>query len=131
MKTVFTLLMLIILTACGDTTSVIGPKGDKGDPGVQGIPGVNGSNGQDGAQGPQGLPGAPGSTITEVQLCGGCQAAYPSVFPEIGLCIDNKLYGVYSANGGFMVELPPGTYSSNGINCSCTLTVASGCIVSQ
>lgn len=99
---------------------VAGATGPQGSQGIQGIPGVNGTNGTNGQD---------ASPITSVQLCGSCHGQYPSVFPEIGLCINNKLYGVYSANDGFMVEIVPGTYSSNGINCSCTLTVGPNCVV--
>lgn len=122
MKTLI-LVILLVLVGCGKNDgSFYTVKGDKGDPGQSivgpaGSPGLNGSNGQD------------ASPITSVQLCGSCHASYPSTFPEIGLCINDKLYGVYSANGGFMVEIIPGTYSSNGINCTCTLVVSAHCVV--
>jgi len=66
--------------------------------------------------------------ITIVQFCQGT-TTYPTNFDEVGLCINNKIYAVYSANGGFMVEVVPGVYSSNGINSSCTFTVAPNCVI--
>lgn len=111
MKQIIVLSILITLAACGKT----GPKGDPGESVV----------------GPQGAPGSDAAQITPVELCPGFVPKYPYSFPEYGLCIDNQLYGVYSANGGFLALLPPGTYSSNGINASCNLTVASNCRVSR
>ena len=60
-----------------------------------------------------------------------CQNApsYPSTFIESILCINQVAYGVYSANDGFLAELPPGTYTSNGINSTCTFQILAGCIV--
>lgn len=84
-----------------------------------GSAGVNGTNGQDAV------------SITPVQFCSGFTQTYPNTFAESGICIGNVLYGVYSANGGFLAELPPGTYSSNGINSSCTFTIGADCVVSQ
>lgn len=70
-----------------------------------------------------------GSIMKPVQFCANSIPSYPTTFPEIGFCIDNNLYAVYSANGGFLVLVTPGTYSSNGINSSCTFTVLSGCVI--
>lgn len=85
--------------------------------------------GQTGAQGPVGQQGTAPSVIP-VQLCPGFTPVYPSTFPESALCIDGQLYGVYSANGGFLSLLPDGDYSSNGINATCNLTII-GCSVAQ
>jgi hypothetical protein len=41
------------------------------------------------------------------------------------------MYGVYSDNGGFLSELPPGEYSSDGINASCSFTIGANCSVTQ
>ena len=139
---VFTLVLALALTACGEVpvssnpipqpTPVAGPKGDTG---AQGPVGVAGPQGEQGIQGVAGINGTNGmngqdaSPTTLVQLCGTCVAAYPSTFPEVGLCINHKLYGVYSANGGFLVEITPGSYNSNGINCSCSFVVATDCAV--
>jgi hypothetical protein len=92
----------------------------------------DGSNGHDGLNGQNGQNGSPGTVITPVQFCSpGFVPSYPNSFPEYGLCIDNVLYGVYSQNGGFLAKLPPGSYSSNGINASCTFTITAGCGVSN
>lgn len=89
--------------------------------------GVNGATGAQGVAGVQGVAGANGTAgtqITPVEFCGhGYVATYPSMFPEYGLVIDGVMFGVYSANGGFLSPLPPGVYSSNGINASCTFTI--------
>jgi hypothetical protein len=63
-----------------------------------------------------------------VKLCPG-SSVYPSTFVEIAFCYEDTLYATYSANGGFSTEIPPGTYSSAGINSSCTFTVLEGCEV--
>jgi len=93
-----------------------------------------GATGNPGAQGPrgeQGSQGIPGPTYSPIQLCPGFVPLYPSVFPEYGVCINNELYGVYSANGGFLTKILQGTWTSNGINASCTLTVGPNCAVSN
>lgn len=132
MKTIMMLSMLVLI-ACAK----------RGDEGIQGIPGVagptgaagstgqTGSTGATGSQGPQGdqgIPGAPGSSVTTVQFCPGVTPTYPSTFPEYGICIEGKLYAVYSTNDGFLAEIPDGTYSSDGVNASCTFTVT-GCSI--
>lgn len=105
----------VVLTV-GSQTSIlcngdIGPTGDVGPTGPQGT------------TGPDGLDG---TQITEVQFCPG-DTTYPSQFNEIGFCIEGRLYAVYSQNGGFLTYVPPGTYTSNGINSSCTFTVGANC----
>ena len=92
---------------------------------------LNGSNGTNGSDGAQGQAGTPGTVVAPVQFCSGLTASYPNTFPESGFCINNKMFGVYSDHGGFMAELPPGTYSSYGINASCTFTIGNNCAVSQ
>lgn len=87
---------------------------------------LNGTNGHDGTNG---VNGSSGTVITPVQFCSGVPS-YPSVFAESGVCIAGVMYGVYSANGGFLAMLPNGTYSSNGINSSCTFTIT-GCTVTR
>ena len=105
--------LVLLLSACGK-------------PGPQGQPGQS----IVGPPGPTGSPGPSGTIITMKQLCGSCVPTYPSVFAESVMCIDNQLYGVYSANGGFLSLLTPGTYTSNGINCSCTITIGNDCSIS-
>lgn len=82
-----------------------------------------------GASGATGSQGQPGESLQVVQFCPGVDPVYPSTFPEVGVCLDGNIYGVYSANGGFLSELPPGTYNSNGINASCTFTIGENCSV--
>jgi hypothetical protein len=83
--------------------------------GTNGSPGINGINAS--------------SDVSIVQLCPGFTPSYPQVFPESALCIDNQLWGVYSANGGFGLLMPPGQYASTGVNASCNLTIGANCEV--
>ena len=76
-----------------------------------------------------GTPGLNAATVSAVQFCPGV-TVYPSAFLEVGLCIDNKLYAVYSTNGGFLSYLPPGAYQSNAVGSSCNFTVTDGCEIS-
>jgi hypothetical protein len=108
--------------------SIQGPAGQQGQVGPTGPKGDAGSQGP---VGPQGSPGVPGTTVTSVQFCLGVTPDYPSAFPEVGFCISGNLYAVYSTNGGFLTYIPPGVYSSNGVNSSCTFTVGSNCEVTQ
>ena len=98
-------ILLVLLSGCA---AKIGPQGGQG---LQGTAGTNA---------PLGMP---------IQLCSACKPSYPNTFPESALCIDNNLYGVYSANDGFLSVLPPGAYSSDGINCKCTFTIEPNCII--
>jgi len=130
----------------------VGSPGPTGNTGSQGAPGENctvsavtasdvAPNGgsliscPDGSQslvlnGTDGQAGTPGTVITPIQFCSGT-GSYPSTFPEVGFCINNNLYAVYSANGGFLTEVLPGTWSSDGINNSCTFTVSANCVVTH
>ncbi len=102
-----------------DGSTVVGPQGPQGSPGIQG---------PSGAQGLIGLPGQDGTMITIVQFCPGTPV-YPSTFLEVGECISGKLYGVYSANDGFLAYLPNGQYTSNAIGSTCNFTIT-GCTIS-
>lgn len=137
-----------------------GPKGDKGDTGPQGPAGIdgvsctvspvsrseeapnggslitcangitlilNGANGQDGEDG---RDGTPGTAISAVRLCPG-DTVYPSTFIEVAFKFDGKLWAVYSTHGGFMTQLPPGRYSSNGVNSRCDFTVNNDLTISN
>jgi hypothetical protein len=114
----------------GDTQSVICN-------GANGAPGATGSTGAAGATGPQGQPGQNGingtnaTPVTTIQFCPGVTPTYPSNFPEYGICLSGNLYAVYSANGGFLALIPPGVYSSDGINASCDFTVRANCEVTN
>jgi hypothetical protein len=109
-------LLLLSLVACGPQPQL--PQ--KGDQGIRGLTG---------SVGPQGPVGSPGSSVTVVKFCPNSQPLYPSVFPEIGICIANKLYAVYSLNNGFLVEVIPGSYSSNALGSSCNFKVLSNCVI--
>jgi len=113
---------IVFLTAL--TLSACGKQGPQGSQGLIGPQGLTGSTGAAGA------PGTNATPVTVVQLCSGCAPAYPSTFAESAVCLQGQLYGVYSANGGFLALLPPGAYSSDGINCSCSFTISAGCKVS-
>lgn len=66
--------------------------------------------------------------IIPVQFCPNT-TTYPTTFSEVAFCINNNLYAVYSANDGFLTLIPPGNYTSNGINSTCTFQVLPNCIV--
>jgi hypothetical protein len=77
-----------------------------------------------------GSNGAAGTVVQPVQFCAHPVTTYPNTFSELGFCIAGKIYAVYSQNSGFLVVLPDGNYSSNGINSSCSFTVT-GCAISN
>jgi hypothetical protein len=115
-----------VVVRCPDGSGAIVSNGPQGTQGIQGQQGVAGSTGPAGAQ------GIAGTSVVMVQFCSASfVASYPSTFPESGLCIGGQLYGVYSANGGFLSVLPPGAYSSDGINSSCNFTIATNCSITQ
>lgn len=118
------ILIGLTFTGCGKTYhyEYIGPKGETGSTGEQG------QKGDKGDQGNTGAPGINGTSVTVVKLCPGT-TTYPSKFVEVAFCIGGKLYAVYSANGGFESEIPPGSYGSNGINASCNFTVLPNCCI--
>lgn len=92
--------------------------------------GGSGRNGIDGKDGVQGPPGQDSEPVRVIQLCPGV-TNYPTVFVEVALCINKELWGVYSANGGFLTKLPPGAYQSNAIGSACNLVIGPNCQVSQ
>jgi len=100
------LLLLTILSGCGRP-------GNMGEQGIQGAPGHDGND---------------AAPVTIVKLCPGT-TTYPGIFVEIAFCVGGKLYGTYSANGGFSTELPPGNYNSNAIGSSCNFIILPNCIV--
>lgn len=69
-----------------------------------------------------------GTVITPIQFCPGT-TNYPSTFVELGFCINNSLYAVYSYANGFLTEVPPGNYSSNAIGSSCNFVVLPNCVI--
>jgi len=91
---------------------------------------LNGEVGPTGNTGAVGPAGSPGTIVTPIQFCPGT-SSYPNEFNEVGFCINGNIWAVYSANGGFLTEVLPGTWSSDGINASCTFTVEPGCVISN
>jgi hypothetical protein len=85
--------------------------------------------------GPQGIPGAQGpagadlNPITIVQFCPG-STNYPTTFQEVGFCINNQIWAVYSLNNGFLTLIPPGAYNSNALGSNCNFVVNPNCVIS-
>ena len=117
------------LISCQDGTQSLVLNGTPGTNGTNGTNGSNGANGSNGSNGSNGTNGTNGTVVTPVQFCSADKASYPNTFPEVGFCIAGQLYAVYSANDGFLSLITPGTYTSNGINSSCTFTVSANCAV--
>lgn len=106
------------------------PSVNMDDPNLRGSDGTNGADGRDGAAGPageRGLPG-PGEAFTTVRFCAQ-PSVYPTLFAEYGVCISGHLYAVYSIPNAFLTLIPPGRYSSTGINSTCSFTVLANCVV--
>jgi hypothetical protein len=85
---------------------------------------LNGSTGQSGTNGTN------GTVVTPVQFCANT-TTYPTTFSEVGFCIRGNLYAVYSLNDGFLSEIVPGEYESDGVNSSCDFTVSANCVISH
>lgn len=107
-----------------------GSQGEAGPTGPKGDTGEVGPAGQDGEEGPQGPPGTSGTSITFVTPCADIPTAARS-FPEILMCVDSKLYGVYAVASSGKIHwtyLPPATYrTTDGRNC--TFTIVEGCTI--
>ena len=118
-------LMIVVMSvsAVGCAKPIAGAPGSKGDKGDVG------NTGSKGDQGNAGPAGADGTSIVAIPFCPGYAPVYPSVFPEVGLCINDSLFAVYSANGGFLALIPPGRYSSAGIGSACDFTVGPHCTI--
>ena len=124
------------VVTCGDTESVInngadgetgprGAEGAQGPAGRDGLDGVDGSPGVKGDQGEPGMPGASGSIITPVIPCPSKSGSYP----EVLLCIENKLYASFTSNNHHDVryaEVGPGNYQTTDGR-ACVFSVVSGC----
>lgn len=126
-------------------TGETGPTGEPGAQGIQGSTGPQGNTGPAGATGPQGAqgpvgpsgpagpigpvgsPGTPGTTVVPVLPC----PTNTSGYPEVLMCIENKLYAVFvgsTLNSVHYSQIPPGNYvTTDGRNCS--FTVVSGCTI--
>lgn len=85
--------------------------------------GVNGNPGGVGPQGPSGDDGQDSNPVVIFKFCPNVVANYPSSFPEYGIRLNNNVYGVYSANGGFLTLLIPGSYTTTGIGANCNFTI--------
>lgn len=95
-----------------------------------GLNGATGAQGQQGDAGSNGTNGTNATPITTVQFCPNV-TSYSSTFSEVGFCLGGQVYGVYSQNDGFMSLLPPGEYTSDGINSSCNFTIGANCKVTH
>ena len=124
------LILLCGLTACRGPEGHKGTNGVDGKDGVNGIDGRNGENGATGPVGTTGPAGADGHIAVVIPLCAGTPT-YASVFVEVALCINQELYAVYSANGGFLTKILPGTYSSNAIGSRCDFKVIQNCQIEE
>jgi hypothetical protein len=142
---ILTLLLMFVYNGCGNPTL----QSQQGPPGVQGaagyscqvssvVPSADAPNG--GALITCGCAQTVGGvcvgssvlvlngvTFQSIQFCPNVTPSYPTTFPEVGFCINNLLYAVYSANDGFLTMIPPGYYDSNAIGSSCSFTVVPNC----
>lgn len=119
MKYILTITLLLTLASCGR-----GPAGNDGINGLNGTQGESGKDGQDGDKGDKGDAGT--NSITKViKFCPGLVDSYNVQYSEQGLCIDGKVYAVYSANNlAALVEISHGTYvttTPKGANCTFTI----------
>jgi hypothetical protein len=142
------LISILILAGCGGAGIMpgpVGPQGPKGDPGTSCTVSTvligeltptggalitcdDGTNAfiANGANGSNGSNGTNGTVVTPIQFCPGT-SSYPSTFIEVGFCINDSIWAVYSANGGFLTEILPGKWSSNAIGSRCDFTVLPHC----
>lgn len=121
MKTTLALITLMTLVSCG--------KGPAGKDGINGLDGINGKDGIQGEKGDKGDPGKDGLTKM-VKFCPGLVDKYSIQYSEHGLCVDGKVYAIYSDKGlAALVEIVPGLYQTTtpkGTNC--TFEVKDNCI---
>ena len=97
---------------------------------IDGSKGDTGNTGEVGPQGIQGVQGTPGTSVSVVLFCSNKTTSYPSSFPEYGLCINNRLYGVFWDNkNSWLAEIPPGTYRSTSTSAACDFQVKPNCII--
>ena len=113
---------------CGETKASVA-HGEQGPTGPQGSQGIAGRDGTDGVDGKDGAPGLPGSSITPVIPCPNKSGS----FPEVLLCIDNKLYAVFVETGSTKTvrysQIPAGNYQTTDGR-SCNFTVSNSCTLS-
>lgn len=117
--------LVLTLLVAGVVVALSGCRGDRGEDGmsIQGEQGISGTNGINGINGVDAAP------TTFVKLCNETPS-YPSTFVEYGICLQGKLYGVYSTNGGFLTYLPNGRYRSKAVGSCCDFTVT-GCTITH
>lgn len=126
MRLISLLLIATIASSCAGRDGQQGIQGETGNPGATGPVGPKGDQGD---TGPDGRPGADGTLVTLIKFCPTAVASYPLVFPEYGICVNNQIYAVYSANGGFLTVIPPGAYNSNAIGSACNFIVKPNCVI--
>lgn len=122
--------LILIATALLTILSCDAGQGPQGNPGPQGPAGSTGSAGSVGSVGAQGPAGANGTIITVIQFCPGVTPS-TSNFPEVGLCINNNVYGILNNNVSYqyLTELTPQAYSSAGQGAPCSFTLLPNCVV--
>jgi hypothetical protein len=135
--------VVTIMQGCGRFKGEPGPQGPIGDTGAVGATGPTGQGGSsctvtnssggaviactDGSEVTV-LNGTDGSIIQLIQFCPGVPS-YPNNFLEVGVCIDQKLYAVYShGNNTFLTLVPPGRYVTTD-QTRCNFTVRANCEV--
>lgn len=113
MKLSLMLITLTLLVSCG--------KGPAGKDGINGLNGQDGIQGEQGEAGKDGKDGLNGTSVSMVKFCPGLVDVYNQAYSERGLCIDGKIYAVYSSNSlAALVELSQGLYQTTtpqGTNC--------------
>ena len=116
MKSFAMILVLFSLVSCGKN-------GQDGHNGLNGIDGINGVDGRDGKD----------ASLTIIKFCPNLEDDVGNKYLEKGLCIDNKVYAVYSSNGlSALTEIPVGLYvTTSPAGKNCTFEVKSNCIVEQ
>lgn len=101
MKKLTLLMALIALTSCGN----------RGKMGKTGMPGQDGQDAE----------------IITVKFCPNLIDSYGTQYSEYGVCINNKVYAVYSTNNqSFLTELSAGRYTTTTPFGNCQFTVVEG-----
>lgn len=117
MKTLLILLSLLSLVSCG--------RGPAGNDGLNGLSGQDGIQGEKGDKGDKGDAGQNAASISTIKFCPNLVDSYGQAYSERGLCINGKVYAVYSSNDlAALVELSNGTYvttTPQGTNCTFTI----------
>ena len=83
----------------------------------------NGHNGMSGKDGAAGVDGQD-AEITSVKFCPNLVDSYGLQYSERGLCINKRIYAVYSTpTQSFLTELSAGQYTTTTPYGNCTFTV--------